>query len=132
MSLASNNPTNQRQLNDANFVSAVSLATGTSTAFNLVSAAPYPTTEQIVLEIDTGVLAGTNTTAAFAVQDSADGVTFTSVSTLGSITKTVPTTTPATASLASWLLPPSIKQYVRVSSSLSGATTGNFTASLSF
>jgi len=134
MSLASNTPYNARLLNDYNFVAATLLVAGgvAASSFNLVQALPYPTPEQTVLKVDTGALAGTNTTAAFTVQDSADNSTFANVASLGSVTKTVPTTAVAVAGLATWLLPPTIKQYVRVSCSYSGATTGNFTASLAF
>jgi hypothetical protein len=135
MSLASNKPNNQRLLNDYNFVAATLLVAGgvAASSFNLVQGTPYPTPEQIVLKVDTGVLSGSNTTAAFTVQDSADNVTFANVTTLGSISKTVGTPGVASAAnVASWLLPPAIKQYVRVSCSLSAATTGNFTASLAF
>lgn len=134
MSLASNTPYNKRLLNDANFVAATTLVAGgvAASSFNLVQSTPYPTPEQIVLKVDTGGLTGSNTTAAFTVQDSADNSSFTNVAILGSVNQTVPTTAPATASVAQWLLPPTIKQYVRVSCSLSAATTGNFTASLAF
>ena len=135
MSLASNTPTNQRLLNDGNFVSPTALAAGgvVATSFNLVQGTPYPTTEQIALKLDFATMSGSTTTATFTVQDSADNVTFTSVATLAAVTKVV--TTPGvypTGSAVSILLPPNVKQYVRVSASLSGATTGAFTASLAF
>lgn len=135
MSLVGNTPTNKRLLNDYNLVAATALVAGgvAASSFNLVQGTPYPTTEQIVLKVDTGILSGSNTTAAFTVQDSADNSTFADVAALGSVTKTVATPGVASAaSVAQWLLPPTVKQYVRVSCSLSAATTGNFTASLAF
>lgn len=135
MSLAGNTPNNNRLLNDYNFVSAKALVAGAGAvagSFDLVQATPYPTPEQYVLKVDTGAMAGSNTTVSFTVQDSADNSTFANVSALGALTQTVPTTAPATASVASWLLPPTIRQYVRVSASVSASTTGNYTASLSF
>lgn len=135
MSLAGNTPTNKRLLTDRNFVAATTLvAPGiVAASFNLVQGTPYPTPEQIVLKVDTGILSGSNTTAAFSVQDSADNSTFTDVAVLGSVLKTVATPGVVSAtSVAQWLLPPTIKQYIRVSCSYSAATTGNFTASLVF
>lgn len=134
MSLAGNIPTNNRLLNDYTFISAQALAAAGAIAssFNLVQATPYPTPEQYVLKVDAGAMAGSNTTVSFTVQDSADNSTFANVSSLGTLTQTVPTTAPRTASVASWQLPPTVRQYVRVSASNSATTTGNYTASLSF
>jgi hypothetical protein len=131
MAIVNNTPQNTRELKDALLSKAATLATGVTTGIDLVQSTPYPTTEQVVLNVYNGALAGTNTTAAFWVQDSADNSTFTSLSTLGSVTKTVPTNA-AASKVASFSLPPGTRQYVRVSSSLSGATTGDFTASIMF
>lgn len=133
MSLASNTPTNQRALKDGTFVKVASSLGGTSGAtagFNLVQSLPYPTTEQVVLKVETTALAGSNTTASFFVQESEDNSTYTNIAEFATQTLTVPTTRAATT--YNYILPPDVKQYVRVSSSVSGATTGGYTASLAF
>jgi hypothetical protein len=132
MSLVNNAPTNQRLLTDLTFVKSATLATGVAGSIDLVQSVPYPTTEQVVLNVTTTILSGSNTTATFTVQDSADNSSFSNVGLLGAKAVTVTSPGVVGAVVASYALPVNVRQYVRVSSSISGATTGGFTSSLAF
>lgn len=121
---------NGRLLQDGYYVSttAVSASGFVGGTFNLVQAVPYPTTEEITLNLLTSNLsASNNTTAAFWFQDSIDGVNWSNISQFASITSNITATGGNGPVSASVLLPPNVEQYVRVSCSVS---TGTITASI--
>ena len=122
-----NPPYNNRLLGDAYYVGST-LTDSAVTSFDLVQASPYPITEQVQLVVvSTASGSGAST---FTVKDSADNVTFTEVSLLGSATlNAVPSG--SSPSSSAWLLPPTIRRYVQVSGSVV-ATSGSYTVSLSF
>jgi len=129
MSLTTNTPYNSRLLLDANYIAATSSANTIFNSFNLVQAVPYPTTEVVILNVSTPSLSGSNTTASFLVQDSADNTTFAAVAALSP--QNINAVSGSAASV-SWLLPPTVRQYVRVTGSVSGTVSGAVTASLEF
>ncbi len=121
MGLQTGSVENSRRLNDANFVTSASIWAPLA-SWNLVQATPFPTTENVQLEVFTTSSIGF--TASFTVQDSADNSTFANVTQLNSVTLQ------ATGSaFTSFGLPPTLRQYVRVSSSVT-VGSGSYTGSL--
>lgn len=139
MSLASNKPYNSRLIVDSGYVKSASLSTATaSAALDFIDVDPYPTTEQVIVQVVTtaltsGISAGV--TGSYSLQNSADAASWSSISELATFGSSLAATTTKV------LLPPSVKRYVRVlatfADSASVATTyndltGSMTASVLF
>ncbi len=154
MALYGNLPYNNRILTDPNYIATASLsgsgqtgnastASTVTTAFDFRQATPYPVTERIIFSVSSSLV--TNTTGSkninIVLQDSADNITFANVAGVANplvmITNTG-TTLSSSANIANILLPPNIREYVRIqatpetSSSLSGGPTGSITAVIYF
>ena len=139
MSLASNKPYNSRLLEDSLYVKSASLSTATaSAALDFVQASPYPTTEQVIVQVATTALTtgiANGVTGSYALQNSADNLNWSSISELATFGSDLAATT------AKVLLPPSVKRYVRVLATFADSAsvaatyndlTGSLTASVLF
>ncbi len=119
MAVSNAAPVNQRRLLDANFIKNVAMPFAANTvntnAMDLVQAVVYPVTQYVVLQVNTTQCTGANTkNINYNVQDSADNITFANIATLrAQVILGNAANYPATST--NFALPPSTKQYVRVS-----------------
>lgn len=99
-------------------------ATANSDAIDLGSKAPGPLTEEVQVRLYSGAaptLADTRTLTT-KLQDSADGVTFADVPAIASIVQTGAGGAGAAAVERVIYLPPSIRRYIRLTSTASAST----------
>jgi hypothetical protein len=125
-------PFNNRNLVDAQFVQTASVPTTlATTALNLGVAAPFPATQYVTYQVSSSAVSfgGTQLTASFITQDSADNVSFTNVSALGALNAST-ATSPLAAQALTYMLPPNVRQYVRVSGSFTSGSSGIANANL--
>jgi hypothetical protein len=119
-----NNPTNERILQDAALKAVGTLPASNTTAntgvIDLQQATPYPTTETINVYVDYTASANGNASNAngtIILMHSADNSTFTNIATLG----TVPVVQAAGVAAANYTfkLPPGCYRYIKARSALS-------------
>jgi hypothetical protein len=135
MSLASNNPTNTRLLTDTEYLASCSLQTSLSTSgFDFIQASPYPTTEQVIVRMNTSTITSTlvgGVTGSFRLQDSANNSSYSNISELAGYTLKG---TSLTATSQDVLLPPSVRRYIRSTATFTDSgsnSTTNYTGSIS-
>lgn len=157
MSIVASVPTNTRLIEDTNYIvyglvptslaagaaagSASFAASGSTPALDFIQAKPYPTTETVIVRIDSSVITGLSGSNAitFNLQHSDDNVTFVNIPELSTaLVSSTNNSGTASAGYAQVLLPPSVKRYVRAAvsvpatGSLSTGLTGSYTASVLF
>lgn len=138
MALAPNTPFNKQLLQDGFYTGATASIAAASPSFDLVQASPFPTTRWFVLNVSSSAISSVSETAFTAsvyVQDSADNSTFANVASLGPLVVNDVGTGTASASLASYQLPPTVRRYIRINKpSFNSGTdfTGSVKMSLGF
>ena len=121
-------PFNGRILNDSAYSITASVVTSLpgSASFNFVQASPFPTIEKATLSLTLSP-SGTNT-ASLTLQHSADNTTFANIPQFAApLVKTGASTLSSSVVV---ILPPDVKQYLRVSGS--GATADSYQAQVNF
>ncbi len=126
-----NYPVNSRFVLDANYVQTFALpgAAGTvhSTGFNLIQPTPFPVTEtinfQVLIPATTTTMVPDASTLTVTIEDSADGVTYAAIPQLAAYTLTGAGGAGTAATTITEKLPPSTRQYVRVTIVGSASTT---------
>ena len=133
---ASNYPTNQRAVLDANYIKTIALPAAAGSVYSAsidlgdgLSGVPYATTETINVQVLSPALStsiiDTGETLAYALQDSADNSSFAAIGTLATQTFTGAGSGTA-ATTFTFKLPPNTRRYIRLA-----ATTGSGTGDAS-